>query len=68
MIELKKCPFCGGDAKIIHDADGTPSGVHCKCGAFVRFLFMPKKAGEKFGETQDRIAERWNRRADDDTD
>lgn len=55
----------GGMAKIVHDLDGTPNGVHCRCGALVRFLFMPKKVGETFGETQERIVERWNRRSTD---
>ena len=62
MTELKPCPFCGGKPKIIYDASGAPSGVHCLCGAYVRFLFMPKVVGETFGETQKRIEERWNRR------
>lgn len=62
MTELKPCPFCGGQAKIMHDLDGTPNGVHCKCGACVRFLFMPKYVGEKFGAVQERITQRWNRR------
>ena len=61
-IKLKPCPFCGGKVRIKHDADGTPSGVHCKCGAYVRFLFVPKVMGESFGAIQERIAERWNRR------
>ena len=62
MIDLKPCPFCGGKPRFIHDIDGTPSGIHCKCGALVRFVFMPKYVGETFGATQTRIAERWNRR------
>ena len=65
MTDLKPCPFCGGKPRILHDPDGTPSGVHCRCGALTRFLFMPKKVGETFGETHERIAERWNRRAGD---
>lgn len=63
MIKLKPCPFCGSKAKVIHDPYGTPSGVHCKCGALVKFLFMPKVVRETFGETQDKIVEKWNRRA-----
>lgn len=59
---LKPCPFCGGEPRIIHDPDGEPNGVHCKCGALVRFLFMPKVVGETFGDRQAKITERWNRR------
>lgn len=66
MDKLKPCPFCGREVKMMHDPDGTPSGVHCRCGALTRFMFMPKKIGEKFGETHNRIAERWNRRTDND--
>lgn len=64
MIELKPCPFCGGNVRMMHDADGTPNGIHCKCGAYTRFLFMPKIIGETFGDVQDRIIERWNSRAE----
>ena len=64
MIELKPCPFCGAIPKMIYDPDGEPSGVHCKCGALVRFLFMPKHVREPFGVIADRIAERYNRRAE----
>ena len=63
MDELRPCPFCGKEVRIIHDIMGVPEGVHCRCGAFVRFMFMPKRVNETFGETQKRIAERWNRRA-----
>lgn len=66
MTDLKPCPFCGGQVRrILHDVDGTPSGIHCKCGALVRFLFMPKVDGENFGAVQERITERWNRRAEE---
>ncbi len=64
--ELKPCPFCGGQAKVLIDPDGTPSGIHCKCGALTRFLFMPRVVGENFGAVQERIVERWNRRASND--
>lgn len=64
MNDLKPCPFCGGEARMLYDPDGTPIGVHCKCGALVRFLFVPKVAGESFGDVHEKIARRYNRRAE----
>ena len=60
--ELKPCPFCGGVVKMMHEADGTPSGVFCKCGAYTRFLHITKATGYTFGYIQEKIAEKWNRR------
>ena len=50
--ELRKCPFCGGEARIIGSV-GTVFWVKCKeCGA------------ETHGEiTKQRATEMWNRRA-----
>ena len=62
MSELKPCPFCGGTPRINYNREGNPVGVHCKCGAYVRFLFMPRIIGETSGDVQDRIAARWNAR------
>jgi hypothetical protein len=62
MTELKRCPFCGGNPRILHDPDGTPAGVVCKCGAIVRFMHVPKYSGDTFGDMRERIVERYNRR------
>lgn len=51
-IQLKKCPFCGGEARII-GAVGTVFWVKCtECGAETQSEI-----------TKQRAAERWNRRA-----
>ena len=64
MDKLRPCPFCSGSPRIMHDANGTPNGVFCKCGAFVRFMHMPKYSGDTFGDVQNRIVERYNRRGE----
>ena len=49
--ELRKCPFCGGEARII-GAVGTVFWVKCtECGAETQSEI-----------TKQRAAERWNRR------
>lgn len=63
MAELKRCPFCGGNPRILHDVDGAPSGVLCKCGAMVRFIGVREQSGDTFGDMQERIVERYNRRS-----
>ena len=63
MNELKPCPFCGGDALLSHDYEGIGSSyVRCgKCGLeSIRFIRAFDTASD------DRAAEFWNRRADND--
>lgn len=61
MIELKPCPFCGGEAKLIsyHASmwidNPTDSFVKCKdCGATTIHYFP----------TEEKAIEAWNRRAE----
>ena len=37
MIELKRCPFCGGEARVLHGGLKFMTSVECvKCGATVK--------------------------------
>ena len=58
MAELKKCPFCGGEAEVVkaHGAAMFPYTVVCKeneCSASVGI----------FKETREKAIEAWNNRA-----
>ena len=64
MIELKRCPFCGGEAELTHGFCGDmTSYIYCKeCHAGVEQVrFSGEYAADEV------VAERWNRRyhADD---
>ena len=63
-FDLKPCPFCGGEAKFMWDAEGEISGIRCPtCKSATRFYALPApKKSETFGETMARWAEKWNRR------
>ena len=63
MAELKPCPFCGGKALLSHDYEGTgASYVRCqKCG-LESIIFI--RAFDTASD--DRAAEFWNRRVDND--
>ena len=62
MLNLLPCPFCGAEPKVLHDRDGIPIGIHCKCGAMVKFLFAPQVIGETSRDAEKRLIERYNRR------
>lgn len=59
-IELKPCPFCGGNAKIIknecEETGFTGYFVFHSCG-------LMEKIRTKFEDTPERAAYDWNRRA-----
>ena len=58
MEELKRCPFCGGEAKLMKM--GYPHWVYCEdCGARVHGRVVGEVDGEKAS------VEAWNRRVND---
>lgn len=66
MDDLKRCPFCGGDPRMIYDLEGAPTGVMCReCGAVVHFIgIQPVKRRETFERFINEITERWNKTAE----
>jgi len=65
-LELKPCPFCGGRPTYNYDASMEPVGVYCvKCHAIIRFVRIRVKGDhEPFSVALEKIAEAWNRRAE----
>lgn len=57
MSELKPCPFCGGEAKIVKSPENEYIAIcrNKQCNASVGF----------FPNTRKEAIEAWNRRADD---
>ena len=60
MIELKPCPFCGGEAELVkYGLTGKFEVVQCSdCGARTRVFDPDIKRGES-------VIDAWNRRAKD---
>ena len=66
MEELKPCPFCGGEAKIVHgDLGRSGSRVICKdCGCSTAFVSISTryscdtKAAEAWN-TREELSEEW---------
>lgn len=60
-IDLKPCPFCGGDAEIVHINDGENEGGSCvqcsRCLASSNVEF----------EFKENFIDNWNRRTEADT-
>lgn len=56
MIELKPCPFCGGDGKLFVLYDG----YHVECNSGWKCPVIPRTWGY---ETESEAEEAWNRRA-----
>lgn len=68
--ELKKCPLCGNNVRYNINMDMEPDGIWCGyCKMLVRFTRVKAiQRGENFGDVKMRIAEQWNRRANDGQD
>lgn len=65
-IELKPCPFCGGEA-VIHVDNGVC--VICReCNSQTISLVDGISQGKPNGSAIYSVAEKWNRRADNETD
>ncbi len=67
-IKLKPCPFCGGEACYetpMHILTEGIMVIECKnCGACP--YVVPFKAGKDETEKKNEIAEKWNRRTNND--
>lgn len=66
MTNLKRCPFCGGEAKVAHDVTivYTWSYISCtKCKARTTYFLMSTEYS-----SDQRAIEAWNRRVEDETD
>ena len=65
-IKLKPCPFCGGRA-VIHVGDGVC--VICReCNSRTMSLVDGMSQGKPDGGAIYKVAEKWNRRAENETD
>mgnify|MGYP001624286739 FL=1 len=60
MIELKKCPFCGGKA-VVHIEDGVRV-VCAECGATSKCLVDGYSQGKPTGGALKSVVEAWNKR------
>lgn len=65
MNDLKLCPFCGGKATPARDPESLEIfGIYCLCcKALVKWHIDVKKT-DTFGETEQKWAEKWNRRVE----
>ena len=66
-IELKPCPFCGGEARLV---TYTTSGVPHRCAAYCECEKCGAEAASRVdtsgdGEFLFKAIDIWNRRADD---
>ena len=61
MIEIEPCPFCGGEARILHGGLRCMATVECcKCGASVKAI----------SDSEDPVLlaiEKWNKRVGKET-
>ncbi len=69
MINLKKCPFCGGEATLEYTNDNKHRPyVVCKFGTQKEPKCPASIAYHWHYHTEEEAITAWNRRANDDTD
>lgn len=57
MAELKKCPFCGGEAKFTYSVNGNCMHIHCEDANCIGSTIMNDY------ETEAEAIKAWNNRA-----
>ena len=66
-IDLKRCPFCGGEAEVILTGNSivgySKVDVRCHCCGMGRTY--KKIKGMSSDTIRSQVAEKWNRRVDD---
>lgn len=76
-VELKRCPFCGGEAFIVKERDAewykewySVKCIECEAKIEGDCCFMcdrsDKPSEEEMRQIEKQLAEKWNRRADND--
>ena len=68
MAELKRCPFCGGDAVVISAPLSGVWLIQCKtCPAMIgrKTKVVSTMHGKSYFEAREAAEIAWNRRADD---
>lgn len=56
MIELKPCPFCGGEAKITKNEDGYAWSIYCN--------YCFSEMNTNYSQRKNMLIRNWNRRAE----
>ena len=65
MNELKPCPFCGGEAKIMTHESYVPESWRSLVGVYGVVCTSCRAGGYQFWDTEEQAIAAWNRRADD---
>lgn len=70
-VELKRCPFCNGEAVLYHQSskytDYDGDYAYCmKCGCRTRLFECFNGTGKTHEDTEVEAINAWNRRADND--
>lgn len=63
VIDLARCPHCGGEVQLSFDLELVPDGVICrKCKMIVHYYGLKYKDDDTYVEMINRISEKWNKR------